>query len=92
MDEDQPLVWLVTGHFTYPTVSSIPCYWAVSTFYHPSQFVLKTKRFHYISMENRMRKYSQEGFFPLTYVELKHQSDEHNQVGANDFQRLIWIF
>ena len=39
-----------------------------------------------------MRKYSQEGVFRLTYVELKHQSDEHNQAGANDFQRLIWIF
>ena len=39
-----------------------------------------------------MRKYGQEGFFRLTYVESKHQSGEHNQTGANDFQRLIWIF
>ena len=31
-------------------------------------------------------------FFCLTYVEPKHQSDEHNQAGANDFQCLIWIF
>ena len=31
-------------------------------------------------------------FFCLTYVEPKHQSDSHNQAGANDFQRLIWIF
>ena len=48
-------------------------------------------RFLYISVENRPRKYSQEGFFHLTYVEPKHQNDEHNQAGANDFQRLIWI-
>ena len=33
-----------------------------------------------------MQKYGQEGFFLLTYVEPKHQSDEHNQAGANDFQ------
>ena len=39
-----------------------------------------------------MRKYSQEGFFGLAYVEPKHQSDENNQAGANDFQHLIWIF
>ena len=38
-------------------------------------------------------KYGQDGFFfRLTYVEPKHQSDQHNQAGANDFQRLIWIF
>ena len=39
-----------------------------------------------------MQKYGQEVFFCLPYVEAKHQSDEHNQDGANDFQRLIWIF
>ena len=39
-----------------------------------------------------MQKYSQEGFFGSTYMEPKHQSDEHNQAGANDFQRLTWIF
>ena len=39
-----------------------------------------------------MQKYSQESFFRLTYVEPKHQRDEHNQAGANDFQCLIWIF
>ena len=39
-----------------------------------------------------MRKYGQDGFFHLTYVELKHQRGEHNQVCANDFQCLIWIF
>ena len=38
-----------------------------------------------------MWKYGQ-GFFRLTYVEPKHQSDSHNQAGANDFQCLIWIF
>ena len=30
--------------------------------------------------------------FFFTYVELKHQSDEHDQAAANDFQHLIWIF
>ena len=39
-----------------------------------------------------MRKYDQEGFFHLTYVEAKHQSDSHTQAGANDFQCLIWMF
>ena len=39
-----------------------------------------------------MRKYGQEGFFRLTYVDPKHQSDEHNQAGANDFHCLFWIF
>ena len=38
-----------------------------------------------------MRKYGQEGFFRLTYVERKHQSDSQNQAGANDFQRLILV-
>ena len=37
-----------------------------------------------------MQKYSQEDFFHLTCVG-PNQSDEHNQAGANDFQRLIWI-
>ena len=27
-----------------------------------------------------MWKYGQEGFFPLTYVEPKHQSNSHNQL------------
>ena len=31
-------------------------------------------------------------FFCLTYIELKHQSNEHNQAGANEFWNLIWIF
>ena len=39
-----------------------------------------------------MWKYGQEGVFCLTYVEPKNQRDENNQAGANDFQRLIWIF
>ena len=39
-----------------------------------------------------MRKYGQEVFSRLTYVEPKHQSDSHNQAGANDFQSLIWMF
>ena len=37
-----------------------------------------------------MWKYDQEGFY-LNYVKLKHQSDEHNQASANDFQLLIWM-
>ena len=39
-----------------------------------------------------MQKYGQEGPPPLTYVEPKHRSNEHNQASANDFQCLIWIF
>ena len=43
-------------------------------------------------IENWMQKYSQEGFFFSTYVQPRHQSDEHNQMGASDFQHLIWLF
>ena len=39
-----------------------------------------------------MWKYSQKDFSHLTYIEPKHENDEHNQAGANDFQCLIWIF
>ena len=44
-----------------------------------------------------MQKCHQEGFFfifffHLTYAEPKHQSNEYNQAGANNFQHLIWIF
>ena len=39
-----------------------------------------------------MWKYGQGGFFHLTYVEPKYQSDEHHQAGTNDFQCSIWIF
>ena len=49
----------------------------------------KKERFHYVSAKNRMRKYGQEGFFRLIYVEPKHQSDKHNQAGANDFQHVV---
>ena len=80
------------GSFHLPTISSIPLCCTVSTFHRLSQFVLKTEHFHYISVENCMQKYDQEAFFLLTYVEPKHQSDSHNQTGANDFQFLIWIF
>ena len=73
-------------------ISSVPHYCTVSAFHLPSQFALKTERFHYIEVENHMQKCGQEGFFRLTYVEPKHQSDEHNQARANDFQHLIWVF
>ena len=33
----------------------------------------------------------QSSSFCFTYVEPKHQSNEHNQTGANDFKHLIWI-
>ena len=38
-----------------------------------------------------MQKYGQEGFFFITFVELKHRSDEYNHAGANDFRHLIWL-
>ena len=74
-------MWLV--------VSSIPHYHIVSTF-NCLQFVLKTECLCFF-VENWMQKYSQEGFFP-TYVQPKHQSDEHTKNGASDFQHLIWLF
>ena len=63
LDEDPPLVWLVVVHFTCPTLSPVPRYCTVYTFRRLSQFVLKREHFHYVSVENRMRKYGQEGFF-----------------------------
>ena len=33
----------------------------------------------------------QSSSFWFTYVESKHQSNEHNQACANDFKHLIWI-
>ena len=91
LDEDRPLVWLVIVHFACPTISSVPHCCTVHTFHSTPQFILKPECFHYFLVENRMRKYGQEGFFHLTYVEPKHQSNSHNQAGANDFQCLIWI-
>ena len=67
LDEDQTLVWLVVVHFACPTISSIPHCCTLSTFHLPSQFVLKTQRFPFVSVENRRRKYGQEGFFRLTW-------------------------
>ena len=91
-DEDRRLVWLVVVHFSCPRISSIPHCCTVSTFLCPSQFVLKMGCFHYVLAENLMQKYGQEGFFPLTYVEPKHQSNSHNQAGGNDIQCLVGYF
>ena len=53
----------------------------------------RTSSLHFSrELHAEIREYGQEGVFCLTYVEPKHQSDEHNQASANDFQRLIWIF
>ena len=60
-------MWLVVVHFACSTMSSIPHYCTVSTFHCPSQFDLKTECFCYVSAENRMQKYSQEGFFSLKW-------------------------
>ena len=92
LDEDQTLVWLTVVHFICPTISSIPHYCLVSTFHRLSQFILKMECFHYISVENHMWKYGQDGFSCLPYVQPKHQKDEYNQADKNDFQYLIWIF
>ena len=92
LDGDQTLVWLTAVHFICPTSSSVPPYCPVSSFHRLPQFILKMKRFHYISVDNHMQKYGHEGFCCLPYVEPKHQKDEHNQAGENDFQYLIWIF
>lgn len=70
-------------------ISSVPHYYAVSTFPCPSKYVLKPEHFHYASVENCMHS---QGLSCLTYMEPKHQNDYHNQVGANDFQNLIWVF
>ena len=75
LDEDQSLVCLVVVSLAYPTISSVPYYCTVSIFDQPSQFVLKNRMFLLSLIENHMQKYGQGGFFRLTYVEPKHQSD-----------------
>ena len=39
-----------------------------------------------------MQKCSQEGFLCLAFVAPKYESNEHDQLGANDFQHLIGYF
>ena len=79
MDEDKLLLWLVDVHFSRLTISFISHFTYISTFHYPLQFVVKMEHFHYVSVENCMQKYGQEGVclfvFRLTYVEPKHQSD-----------------
>ena len=70
-------------------ISSVPHYYAVSTFPCRSKYVLKPEHFHYASVENRVHS---QGLSCLTYMEPKHQNDYHNQAGATDFQNLIWVF
>ena len=72
--------------------SFISYYCTVSTFHRLSQFVLKNRTFllrfsREIIGGNTVRKV----FFCFSYVEPKHQSDQHNQDGTKDFQCLIWI-
>ena len=67
-----PVVWLMV-HSACPKIPSVLQYYTVFTFNRLSQFVLKTKHFHYFEVGNCMQKYSQEGFF--TYVEPKRQRD-----------------
>ena len=45
--------------------------------------------FCYVSVENCMWKYGQEAFFPLMW---NPNIKVINQVNANNFQCLIWIF
>ena len=82
-------MWLVVVHFTCLKILSIPHYCTVSIFPWPICFKNGT-----FSLENHTipKKYCQEGFFRLTYVKLKHQSNEHNQASTNNFWHLIWIF
>ena len=54
------------------TASSGPNDGMVSTFHCPSQVILRVKSLCYVSVENRMQKYSQ-GFLCLTCVASKHQ-------------------
>ena len=70
-------------------------------FHHLSNFVFKTKCFCYIHVWNCTGNTVKKGlvffffglfFFCITYVEPRHQSNQHNQAGANDFQCLIQIF
>ena len=64
LDEDRPLVWLVVVHFACPMISSSPHCCTASSFHRPSQFVLKTELFYYISEQNHLWKYGQDFFLP----------------------------
>lgn len=67
LDEDQSLMWLVVGLFACPTISSIPHYWSVTTFHHPSEFVFKNGAFslnlNWVTCGNMVRRF----FFPLIW-------------------------
>ena len=87
-------------HFTCPTISSVPHYCTVSTFYRPSQLFLKQKTECFLMnvyLNNVSLCLSRESHVEihsrvfLSYVGPKHQRDEHNQAGANDCQCLIQI-
>ena len=85
-------MWLLVVRFTCPTNSSVPHYCTVSTFNCLSQFVFKIEHFYFVSVENHIQKYGQEGFFSLNLCETQTLNNYHIQAGANDFQCFLWIF
>lgn len=90
-----PLVWLGDGsfHLSHDLLHYTLLYSVLNPlFNHSSQFVLKTKSFRYVSVENHACRNTVRQVFLSTYVELKYQNDYHNQAGAKDFQPSIWIF
>ena len=82
-------MWLMVLYLTFPMISSISHYSSMSTFHHLSQFVLKVECLHYVSVENRMQKYGQGGFFHLCGIQTSKWLIKD---GVNEFQCLIWIF
>ena len=94
LDEDWPLVWLVVGHLTCPTISSVPHYWTVCTFHCPSEFVLKVEHLR-LSRELHAEMWSRRFFFfffCLTWKPNIKTVNEHHQAGANDFEHLVCTF
>lgn len=89
LDEDLPLVWLLTAHFAWLRISFIPHYCTIFTFNLPSQFVLKIECFLYVFMGKKSRNSVK--FLSLN-LSRSPTSCKYSQLHANDFESLTWMF
>ena len=79
-------------HFACPTISSHSTLLYSIHFSSPVTICFKNRTLLLPLSRESHAEIQSRRFFRLIYVEPKHQSDEHNQAGASDFQHLIWIF
>ena len=84
-------MWLLV-HFVCSTIFHFTLLYSIH-FSSSITICFEKQHFCYISVEKLYAEIlSGKFFFCFSYVEPKHQSDQHNQNGTKDFQRLIWIF